>query len=97
MDDNPEDGRAQQPVGIMWLVGRLILDEGCNEDVLPWEFMGLFTSSAEAEAACTDWNDFVASVEINKKAPEQRETFENSWYPVQNQWCEDDQKDGDDQ
>jgi hypothetical protein len=74
---------VQQPADVMWLVGRVIPDECGGDGVLPWEFMGLFTNSDEAVAACTNWYDFVAPVEINKRAPEQRETFENSWYPIQ--------------
>lgn len=56
---------VQQPADVMWLVGRVIPDECGGDGVLPWEFMGLFTNSDEAEAACTNWYDFVAPVEIN--------------------------------
>lgn len=70
----------------LWLVGRYrgpeVPAEGPPDQLAPWEFMGIFSAREKAIAACTDRLDFVASVDLDKREPEETLSFADIVYPA---------------
>jgi len=59
---------------IVWVAGRTYTN-------FHWELMGIFSTKERAVEACTLDNDFVAAVEIDKKAPAEPTQFPDAFFP----------------
>lgn len=63
-----------------WIAGRFNVENLPNGN---WEVLGLFDSENKAVEACSLWCDFVASLKLNEKLPEEATDWVGLYYPLQ--------------
>ena len=68
----------------VYIVGRFISVIEEQPPHAAWELMGVFTKEGDAVLACTQSNDFVGPIQLNKKLPEESISWPRVYYPLEN-------------
>lgn len=63
----------------LWIVGKFIKKD--KNDHVFWECGGVFSTEKKAVDACHDMRYFVAPINLNEVAPQEKTDFPDCYYP----------------
>lgn len=54
----------------------------CRDEPNAWDFVGVFSTAALAEAACTSPRYFVGPAALNVRTPDDAQEWAGAWFPI---------------